>query len=174
MLFILSWRKIKLSFSPLPLLFFFFNLLFAQNTANLDLRVYIEKRCKIEISSSLISFIRTSTQGKPQILPANENPVEVAIKTNLTPGTQANVWFIASSDLVDSSTGYTINIETISWEAKGNGFFSGHLSKLSPSLIASISGAGEFKGILNFFFAEDPNFAPGTYQTIVTLLVEAI
>lgn len=166
----------KISFACLSssLLFLFFNLLIAQNTANLDLQVYIEKRCKIELSSSLISFLRTSTQGKPQIIPANENPVEVAIKTNLPPGAEANVWFVASSDLVDSSTGYTINVETLSWEAQGNGFFSGHLSKLSPCLVAKINGAGEFKGLLNFFFAEDPNFVPGTYQTIVTLLVEAL
>lgn len=158
----------------LCLLFLFLNYLLAQNTAHLDLRVYIEKRCKLEISSSLISFIRTSSEGKPQILPANENPVALTIKTNLPPNAQANVWFIAHSDLVDSSTGYVIKVETISWEARGEGFFSGSLSKLSPSLVAKISGAGQFKGILNFFFAEDPNFAPGNYQTIVTLLVEAL
>lgn len=156
------------------LFFLFFNFLFSQNTAYLDLRVYIEKRCKLEISSSLISFIRTSSEGKPQILPANENPVALAIKTNLPPNAQANVWFIAHSDLVDSSTGYVIKVETISWEAQGEGFLSGSLSKLSPSLVAKINGAGEFKGILHFFFAEDPHYAPGNYQTIVTLLVEAL
>lgn len=174
-MFPLLWgRKINFALISSFLLFLFFHLLLAQTTTTLDLRVYIEKRCKIEISSSLISFIRTSTQGKPQILPANENPVELAIKTNLPPRAEANVWFMAGSDLVDSSTGYIIKVETISWEAKGDGFFSGYLSKLSPSLVAKIKGAGEFKGILNFFFAEDPNFAPGTYQTIVTLILEAL
>ncbi len=171
---LLSLKKIYPSLSFNLLLFLFFNLLLAQDTATLSLRVYIEKRCKIEIGSSLISFIRTSTQGKPQILPANENPVEVVLKTNLPVNAEARVWVIASSDLRDNSTGYLIAVETISWEAEGEGFFSGHLSKSSPSPLASIMGAGQFKGILNFFFSEDPNFAPGIYQTTVTLIVEAL
>ncbi len=177
-----GWEKRKLSSLLSPLLFFFFILFFffsyllaqRESTATLNLRVFIEKRCKIEISSSLISFVRTSTQGNPQIIPANENPVEVAIKTNLPKGAEARVWFLATSDLVDNSAGYTIEVETISWEAKGDGFFSGQLSKSSPSLLARIGGAGKIKGLLNFFFAEDPNFAPGNYQTTVTLFVEAL
>ncbi|MCX7973931.1 MAG: hypothetical protein N3B16_05455 [Candidatus Aminicenantes bacterium] len=168
-------KKITIIF---PLLGFLgllsFNFLLAQNTAYLNFTVRIEKRFKVIMSTNFISFVRTSTQGKPQLIPANENPVEMTIKTNLPQGAKAKAWFIAASDLIDYSTGYTIKIETISWEAKGNGFFSGHLSKSSPVLLALISGAGEIKGILNFLFAEDPNFAPGTYQSQVTLLVEAL
>ena len=148
--------------------------LFAQSTATLSLSVSVERRSKIEINTSFISFTRTSSRGVPQMIPANEGSFELRVKVTANYNSTVNVWLVASADLIDSSTGYTIPVETISWEANGSGFYSGQLSKSAPALVARRSGSGSLSGGLNFIFAEDPNFAPGTYQATVTILIEGV
>lgn len=147
----------------------------AVDTGTLSLTATVERRCKIEINSSWLSFSRTSWSDQPQQIPANEGAFELVIKLTSNYNSTVNVWLMASSDFQDSSTGYTIPIETISWKAQGAGFYSGQLNKTSPVLVARLSGSGVFKGSLYFNFADDPkNFAPGTYQTTVTILVEGV
>ncbi|MCR4395120.1 MAG: hypothetical protein NUW07_00120 [Candidatus Saccharicenans sp.] len=148
--------------------------LLAQSQASLGVTVQVARRFKIEVSTSLVSFTRSSSSGLPQTIPANEGSFELTIKTNNDPGSSTNVWLLASSDLLDNSTGYTIPVERISWTAQGNGFYPGHLVKATPVLVARFVQPGSFTGQLYFFFAEDPNFAPGNYQTTVTILVEGV
>jgi len=152
-------------------------LLFPQEieTATLSLTATVEKRCKIEINSSWLSFSRTSWSGQSQVIPGNEGAFELSIKMTSNYGSTVKVWLVASSDLRDNSTGYTIPVETISWTAEGTGLYPGQLSKAAPALVARISGSGVFKGSLYFNFADDPkNFAPGNYQATVTILVTGI
>ncbi|HAR36547.1 MAG TPA: hypothetical protein DCR87_06560 [Acidobacteria bacterium] len=148
--------------------------LLAQSLASLGVTVQVARRFKIEVSTSLVSFSRSSSSGQPQTIPANEGSFELTIKTNNDPGSSTNVWLQASSDLLDNSTGYTIPVERISWTAQGNGFYPGHLVKAAPVLVARFDGPGSFTGQLYFFFAEDPGLAPGSYQTTVTILVEGV
>lgn len=148
--------------------------LLAQNLASLGVTVQIARRIKIEISTSLVSFTRSSSSGQPQMIQANEGVFELTIKSNNDRGSSTSIWFQAYSDLLDSSTGYTIPVERISWKAEGNGFYPGNLSKATPVLVARFDGPGSFTGQLYFFFSEDPNLAPGSYQTTVTILAEGI
>lgn len=148
--------------------------LLAQSTASLGVTVQVARRFRIEISTGQVSFTRSSSTGVPQTIPANEGRFDLTIKTNNDYSSSTNVWFQVSSDLVDSATGYTIPVERISWQAQGNGFYSGQLSKAAPALVARFTGPGSFTGYLYFFFAEDPNMAPGAYRTTVTILVEGI
>lgn len=158
----------------LVLLFSLPSRLSAQNSAALGLTVKIEIRLKLEVNTTFLSFTRSSSSGVPQIIPANEGPFNLVVKTNCNLSLTASVWALANSDLVDISTGYSIEVERVSWQAEGDGFFPGQLSKSTPVLIARFRRPGEYSGSLNFFFAEDPNLAPGTYQTVVTILVEGI
>jgi hypothetical protein len=146
----------------------------AQNTATLSLTATVEKRTKIEINTGFISFTRASSIGEPQRIPASEGSFELTVKMASNYNSTVNIWLLASYDLTDSSTGYTIPIETISWEANGSGFYSGQLSKSAPALVARRLGPGTLRGTLDFIFAEDPNFAPGSYQATVTILVEGV
>lgn len=148
--------------------------LFCQNTATLAVTVRVEKRFRLEVNTSFISFTRTSSSGVPQTLPANEGPFQVKIKSNCSSSATTNVWFIPASDLVDDSTGFSIPVERISWQADGAGFYSGNLTKTAPALMARFMGPGVYEGNLRFFFDEDPGLAPGTYQTTVTILVEGV
>lgn len=148
--------------------------LLAQSTASLGVTVQVARRFRIEISTSQVSFTRSSSTGVPQTIPANEGRFDLTVKTNNDYSSSTNVWFQVSSDLVDSATGYTIPVEKISWQAQGSGFYSGQLSKAAPALVARFTGPGSFTGYLYFFFAEDPNMAPGAYRTTVTILVEGI
>lgn len=148
--------------------------LLAQSTASLRVTVQVARRFRIEISTSQVSFTRSSSTGVPQTIPANEGRFDLTIKTNNDYSSSTNVWFQVSSDLVDSATGYTIPVERISWQAQGSGFYSGQLSKAAPALVARFTGPGSFTGYLYFFFAEDPNMAPGAYRTTVTILVEGV
>lgn len=148
--------------------------LLAQNLASLGVTVQVARRIKIEVITSLVSFTRSSSSGQPQKIPANEGSFEVTIKSNNDQGSSTSIWLQASSDLLDSSTGYTIPVERISWTAEGNGFYPGNLSKTSPVLVARFDGPGSFTGQLFFFFAEDPSLIPGSYRTAATILVEGI
>ncbi|MDD8019745.1 MAG: hypothetical protein PHU81_00970 [Acidobacteriota bacterium] len=143
-----------------------------QNTNPVNLRVVVEKRFKIEVSSSMVSFMPGFRSVSPQILQAREDSFTLTIKTNCDSGT--TVWLVAKSDLVDSSSGITIPINKINWAAEGQGFYPGSLNLASPCLLAKTKGAGIFTGNLNFSFAESPNFAPGSYRANVTILVEGI
>lgn len=147
---------------------------YGQSMANLKLTVMIEKRAKLELSFSFISFTRSSSSGMPQMIPANEGPLDVTIKTNYNDASELNLWVQALSDLVDSSTGYTIPVEMISWKGEGEGFLPGNMSKLAPVLVARLKGSGSFKGRLHFFFAEDPSFAPGSYRSSAVFLAEGV
>lgn len=146
----------------------------AQNTATVSLTAKVEKRTRIEINTGFISFTVASQTRGPQRIPASEGSFELTVKMTSNYNSTVNIWLLASYDLTDSSTGYTIPIETISWQASGSGFYSGQLSKSAPALVAKRLGSGTLRGTLNFFFAEDPNFAPGTYQATVTILIEGV
>lgn len=148
--------------------------LLAQSTASLGVTVQVARRFRIEVSTSQVSFTRSSSTGAPQTIPANEGRFDLTVKTNNDYSSYTNVWLQVSSDLVDSATGYTIPVEKISWQAEGSGFYSGQLSKAAPALVARFTGPGSFTGYLYFFFAEDPNMAPGAYRTTVTILVEGV
>ncbi|MGB4703758.1 MAG: hypothetical protein WBI18_01585 [Candidatus Saccharicenans sp.] len=165
--------KIKSLFTIL-LVMFLVRPLFCQNTATLAVKVKVEKRFRLEVSTSFISFSRVSSSGFPQTIPANEGPFEMKIKTNCTSSTTTNVWLIAQSDLVDGSTGFTIPVERIWWEAEGLGFYPGRLNKVFPVILARLKGPGEYSGKLSFNFDEDPGLAPGVYNTTVTILVEGV
>lgn len=148
--------------------------LFSQNTAALAVTVKVEKRFRLEVNTSFVSFTRASSTGVPQTLSASEGPFEMIIKSNCSSSATTYVWLIASSDLIDSASGFTIPVERIWWDAEGDGFISGRLNKSFPAIAAKFKGPGDYKGQLYFFFDEDPNLAPGTYQTTVTILVEGV
>ncbi|MGB9765186.1 MAG: hypothetical protein ACPLZD_07530 [Candidatus Saccharicenans sp.] len=175
-------RKLDGIKKVLTFFIFFYSFLFtplifsqASDNATLSLTVTVAARYKIEVSNSVISFTRSSWSGQTQAIPANEGPFSLSIKMTSNYGSKVNVWLVANSDLKDLTTGYTIPIGSISWTAQGLGFYSGQLSKISPALVAGLSGSGIFNGTLSFAFADDPmNFAPGSYQATVTILVAGI
>ncbi len=148
--------------------------IFSQNTGTLSVTVKIEKRFRLEVSTSFVSFSRLSSSGFPQTIPANEGPFEIKIKSNCSSSATTNVWFIAPTDLVDGSTGFIIPVERIWWQAEGDGFFPGRLNKSSPVIVARFKGPGDYWGKLQFNFDEDPELAPGVYQTVITILVEGV
>lgn len=150
--------------------------LFSQSDeAPLNLSVIVPVRFNLEVSSSLISFTRAGLVTESQLIPANEGPIKLVLKIIGSQSANINIWLVASSDLRDQSTGYTIPVEAISWKAEGTGFYDGRLSKSAPALVARLSGSGIFTGNLYFYFDDDPKtFAPGTYQTVVTLVAGAI
>lgn len=150
--------------------------LFSQSDeAPLNLSVIVPVRFNLEVSSSLVSFTRAGLVTERQLIPANEGPIKLVLKIIGSQSANINIWLAASSDLRDQSTGYTIPVEAISWKAEGTGFYDGRLSKSASALVAKVSGSGIFTGNLYFYFDDDPKtFAPGTYQTVVTLVAGAI
>ncbi|MGB9862681.1 MAG: hypothetical protein ACPLPQ_02615 [Candidatus Saccharicenans sp.] len=150
--------------------------LFSQSDeAPLNLSVIVPVRFNLEISSPFVSFTRAGLVTERQLIPANEGPMKLDLKIIGSQSANINIWLVASSDLRDQNTGYTIPVEAISWKAEGTGFYDGRLSKSAPALVARLSGSGSFTGNLYFYFDDDPKtYAPGTYQTVVTLVAGAI
>jgi hypothetical protein len=142
----------------------------AQEFQEMRINATVETRCKIELSTNMVSFTRFGpSTGAP--IPQNEPPVTVIVKTTTRPSEKIYARIVTSGDLTEAKTGGTIPAESISWTASGGGFVSGSLSKANPREIGNWKKSGTYRGTLTFNFRDDPSFSPGTYTLVVTVMV---
>ena len=160
----------KIKIIVLTLLFscgFFVN---AQENTELRINAAVDSRCKIEVSTSSISFTRLSPDVQ-RVIAQNEVPVEITIKTTVQRGRRVYLRITAVGDLVDERTGQKIGAQNISWEATGSGFRNGTLRRDFPRMIGSWHRSGEWKGTITFFLENRQDYVPGVYHLTVSLSV---
>jgi hypothetical protein len=142
----------------------------AQEFQEMRINATVESRCKIELSTNMVSFTRFGpSTGAP--IPQNEPPVTVVVKTTTRPSEKTYARIVTTGDLREAKTGGTIPAESISWTASGSGFQGGSLSKATPREIGHWNKSGTYPGTLSFTFRDDPSYMPGTYTLIVTVTV---
>ncbi len=158
----------------LNLLFFLLLLpifLNSQENQEVRLNAFVESRCKVEVSTHLISFTRVNPDVE-RLIPQNEAPLQVTIKITTIPGEKVHLRVQAEDDLVDPNTGQRIDINNIIWKATGKGFKKkGRLNKLTTQKIGSWNKSGIWNGTLTFYLENKLTYAPGVYRTVVTFTI---
>ncbi len=164
----------KNKISLLILIFALFTIPFYLNSdeiQELTINATVESRCKIEVSTHLITFTRVNPDVE-RLIPQNEEPIEITVKVITRPHEKIYLRVQATEDLIDPKTGQKIDISNIKWKAKGKGFKrNGHLTKLMPIVIGSWNKSGIWNGTLIFYLENKLTYAPGTYSTVVTFTV---
>ena len=158
----------------IPLLSILFVILMLNSQVHEDVMINarVESRCKIEISSTSVSFTRVNPDVE-RLIAQNEAPVEITVKATPGRGERVNLRIQAEGDLIDHSTGQKIDIENISWTASGQGFRDGILSKSSAQMLGRWNNSGVWEGTVTFYLLNRMDYAPGTYQVEVTLSVSS-
>jgi len=141
-----------------------------QEYQDMRINATIETRCKIELSTNFVSFTR-SGQPTGALIPQNEPPVVVTVKTTTRRAVRIYARIVVTGDLTDPNSGATIPAEAISWTASGSGFNSGSLSKATPQQIGDWNRSGIYQGTLTFNFQDNTSYYPGTYILVVTVTV---
>ena len=160
----------KIKIIVLTLLFscgFFVN---AQENTELRINAAVDSRCKIEVSTSSVSFTRLNPDEQ-RVIEQNEVPVEITIKTTTRRGRRVYLRITAVGDLVDERTGQKIDVQNISWEATGSGFRKGKLRSFIPQMIGSWNRSGNWNGTITFFLENRQDYVPGVYHLTVSLSV---
>jgi len=142
----------------------------AQEFQEMRINATVETRCKIELSTNVVSFTRTG-QPTGASIPQNEPPVAVTVKTTTRRSDRIYARIITPGDLTEVRTGDMIPAESISWTATGSGFSGGSLSKATPQEIGNWNRSGIYQGTLTFSFLDNTSYAPGTYTLVVTVTV---
>lgn len=140
-----------------------------QERSEVTINAAVESRCKIEVSTSSVSFTRLSPDEQ-KVISQNEVPVEITIKATVRKNQRIYLRIRGLSDLVDAQTGQKIDVSNISWEATGSGFTSGQLH-LNPRLIGSWNRSGVQKGTITFYLQNRPDYVPGVYHLTVSMSV---
>jgi hypothetical protein len=123
----------------------------------------------LTLSSTTITFPSADPDSVPQIA-ANENPLQVTISVNGSPGLTAQLSVQAGGDLISGAN--RIPISNITWTAQGSGFVSGTLSSTSPQPVGQWIGKTNVTGSLQFWLANSWSYATGNYsQTAVYTLI---
>ena len=123
----------------------------------------------LSLSSTTITFPSADPDSVPQIA-ANENPVQVGVSVNGSPGLTAQLSVQAGGDLISGAN--RIPISTITWTVQGRGFVSGVLSSTSPQLVGQWIGKTNLTGYLSFWLANSWSYASGNYsQNLVYTLI---
>jgi len=127
-------------------------------------------------ASAKLSFgVTTLTfpAADPDVVPAvaaTENPVQVDVSVNGSPGLTAQLSVQAGGDLISGAN--RIPISNITWTAQGSGFVSGVLSSTTSELVGQWMGKTTVTGYLRFWLANSWSYAPGNYsQNLVYTLI---
>lgn len=139
---------------------------------DIQLNARVDSRCKIELSSHTVSFTRVRPDVE-RLIPQNEVPLRIIVKTTTRPGEKVYLRIKAEEDLVDSETGYSIEAKNISWECSGKGFKKGNLSTRFPQKVGHWNKSGVWKGTLTFYLKNRRDYAPGIYRVRVNLSVSS-
>ncbi len=144
----------------------------AQTRQDVTATARVESRGKIEMSASVITFIRTDPTAALW-LTQSEPPVQVTLKATTRPSDKMYLRIVTPGDLVAEISGATIAAENVRWEASGGQFQAGTLSKAAPQLVATVNQSGVISGLLTFYLANDQSYTPGVYHMTVQLTLSA-
>ena len=99
-------------------------------------------------------------------IPAIPNDIKGIVKVR-TGGTDlTNLNIIADGDLRSGSD--TIPVQNVVWQASGQGFRSGTLSKSTVQTAGSWKGSGVREGVFRYYLNNSWNYQKGKYRVIVT------
>ncbi|HUL31358.1 MAG TPA: hypothetical protein VLZ03_12975 [Thermodesulfobacteriota bacterium] len=137
----------------------------ATATKSLAINAKVGKWAKVIVDTHTITFPNTDpNETKP--VPAIQKDIRVIIKVRTGTASSVNLNLIADGDLVSGSD--IIPIQNVTWEAFGQGFMSGALSKSTVQTAGSWKGSGVREGVFRYYLNDGWNYSVGEYQVTVT------
>jgi len=137
----------------------------ATDTKSIVMKAKIEKMAKLIVDTNTIVFPNMDPDEKKQV-PATQNDIKVVVKARTGSTSPVNLNIIADGDLVSGPD--TIPVQNVTWQATGQGFMGGTLSKSSVQSAGSWKGSGVREGVFRYYLSNNWNYQKGEYQVTVT------
>ena len=129
------------------------------------IRAKIEKVAKLIVDANTITFPSMDPDETKQI-PAIQNDIKVIVKVRTGSTSPVDLNIIADGDLASGSD--TIPVQNVIWQASGQGFMSGTLSKSAVQTAGSWKGSGVREGVFRYYLNNSWNYQRGEYQVTIT------
>jgi len=136
----------------------------ASDTKHVVIRAKIDKVAKLIVDTNSITFPNMDPDEVRQV-PALQNDIRVTVKARTGSTSPVNLNVIADGDL--SSGPDTIPVQNVVWQASGQGFLSGTLSKSTVQAAGYWNGSGVREGIFRYYLNNSWNYQKGEYQVTV-------
>ena len=81
----------------------------ADEIQEIRINARVESRCKIEVSTNLITFTRVNPDIE-RLIPQNEPPIEITIKITTRRNEKVHLRLQAVDDLIDPNTGQKLSL----------------------------------------------------------------
>ena len=137
----------------------------ATSTKALIVQAKIEKVAKIIVDTNTVTFPATDPDQMKQV-PALQNDIHVTVKARTASTSPVSLNVIADGDLASGPD--IIPIQNVIWQASGQGFSGGILSKSLVQAAGSWTGSGVREGVLRFYLNNSWDYPKGDYQVTVT------
>ena len=134
------------------------------------IKAKIEKIAKLIVDSNTVIFPSIDPDEAKQV-PAIQNDIRVIVKARTGSTSPVNLNVMADGDLVSGPD--TIPIQNVLWQASGQGFKGGILSKSTPQIAGSWAGSGIREGSFRYYLNNSWNYQKGDYQVTVTYTLTA-
>ncbi len=136
----------------------------ASDTKHVVIKARIDKVAKLIVDTDSITFPNMDPDEVKQV-PALQNDIRVTVKARTGTTSPVNLNVIADGDL--SSGPDTIPVQNVVWQASGQGFLSGTLSKSAVQTAGYWKGSGVREGIFRYYLNNSWNYQKGEYQVTV-------
>ena len=137
----------------------------ATETKSIVMKAKIEKMAKLIVDTNTIIFPNMDPDEAKQV-PALQNDIKVTVKARTGSTSPVNLNVIADGDLVSGPD--TISVQNVIWQASGQGFKGGTLSKSNIQTAGSWTGSGVREGAFRYYLNNSWNYEKGEYQVTVT------
>jgi hypothetical protein len=137
----------------------------ASDTKSLVIKANVGKVAKLIVETNTITFPNMDPDETKQV-PALENDIKLTVKARTGSTSPVTLNIIADGDIVSGPD--TIPIQNVTWQASGQGFLSGTMSKTTSQTAGSWTGGGIREGIFRYYLNNSWNYATGVYQATIT------
>ena len=140
----------------------------ASDTKSVVIKAKIEKVAKLIVDTNSITFPNMDPDEVKQV-PALQNDIKVTVKARTGSTSLVNLNIVADGDLASGPD--TIPVQNVAWQASGQGFLSGTLSKSTIQTAGSWTGSGVREGVFRYYLNNSWNYQKGEYLVIVTYIL---
>jgi len=137
----------------------------ATDSKSVVINAKIEKVAKLIVDTNTIIFPNMDPDEAKQV-EALQNDIKVIVKARTGSTSPVSLNVIADGDLVSGPD--TIPVQNVIWQASGQGFSGGTLSKSTIQTAGSWKGSGVREGVFRYYLNNSWNYQKGEYQVTIT------
>ncbi|HUL31800.1 MAG TPA: hypothetical protein VLZ03_15230 [Thermodesulfobacteriota bacterium] len=135
------------------------------DTKTLVIKANIGKVVKLIVDTNTITFPNIDPDKMRQV-PALQGDIKVTVKARTGSTSLVTLNVIADGDLMSGPD--IIPIQNVVWQASGEGFSGGTLSKSTLQTAGAWKGSGIREGVFRYFLNNSWNYRKAEYQVTVT------